>query len=91
MRAIYQQRASIACRILAEAKLEFTEPEAPFYIFPRKPNINSGELATKLLRRGVAIVPGSCFGDYPDHFRIALTVPEEEIKVGLNTLCEELG
>jgi aspartate aminotransferase len=90
MRAIYQQRADLACRILARAKLEFTEPEAPFYLFPRKANLNSAELAAKLLPRGVAIVPGSCFGDYPEHFRIALTVPEEEIEAGLNTLCEEL-
>jgi aspartate/methionine/tyrosine aminotransferase len=71
--------------------LEFTEPEAPFYVFPRKADVNSEQLAAKLLRRGVAIVPGSCFGDYPDHFRIALTVPEEEIEAGLNMLCEELG
>jgi aspartate aminotransferase len=91
MRAIYQQRADLACRILARAKLEFTEPEAPFYVFPRKADVNSEQLAAKLLRRGVAIVPGSCFGDYPDHFRIALTVPEEEIEAGLNMLCEELG
>jgi aspartate aminotransferase len=91
MRAIYQQRADLACRILARAKLEFTEPDAAFYVFPRKANVNSEELAAKLLPRGVAIVPGSCFGDYPEHFRIALTVPEEEIEAGLSTLCEELG
>jgi len=43
-----------------------------------------------LLDSGVAIAPGTAFGDYREYFRIALTVNEEKIKDGLETLCEAL-
>jgi len=38
----------------------------------------------------VAIAPGTAFGDYREYFRIALTVPDEEIEPGLKKICEAL-
>ncbi len=32
----------------------------------------------------------TAFGDYREHFRIALTVPKEEIELGLKNICEAL-
>jgi len=43
-----------------------------------------------MLDKGVAIAPGTAFGDYLEHFRIALTVPDEEIELGLKKICEAL-
>lgn len=90
MRSIYRRRAELACKILSRTKLKFTKPDAPFYIFPRKENLDSETLAFDLLKQGIAIAPGISFGDYREHFRIALSVPEEEIELGLKKLCEAL-
>jgi aspartate aminotransferase len=90
MREKYRQRARATCKMLAETKLEFTEPEAPFYLFPRLANLDSERLAMNLLDRGVAITPGTAFGPYREHFRIALTAPDKEIELGVKTLCEAL-
>jgi len=43
-----------------------------------------------LLDEGVAIAPGTAFGDYREHFRISLTVPRTDIKVALDKICEAL-
>ena len=86
----YQERAKTASKMLSAAGLEFTEPDAPFYVFPRKRGLDSEEFTIKLLDRGVAVAPGTAFGDYREHFRISLTAPREEIKVGLKKICEAL-
>jgi len=85
----YKIRAEMASKMLSEAKLEFTKPDAPFYIFPRRPGLDSEKFALNLLDKGVAVAPGTSFGDYREHFRISLTVPREEIKTALDTICEE--
>jgi aspartate aminotransferase len=87
----YQERANIACEILSKARLEFSKPNAPFYVFPRRRGLDSERFALHLLDNGVAVAPGTAFGDYREHFRISLTVPREEIKIALNKICEALG
>jgi len=87
----YQERAKVACEILAKARLEFSKPDAPFYVFPRRRGLDSERFALDLLDDGVAVVPGTAFGDYREHFRISLTVPREEIEIALNKICEALG
>lgn len=90
IRAVYLRRANIACGILSKTKMSFSTPDAPFYIFPKYATLNSEDLAFNLLDRGVAITPGTAFGDYLEHFRISLTVPEKEIVLGLKKICETL-
>ena len=87
----YQERANIASEILSKAKLEFSKPDAPFYIFPRRRGLDSERFALDLLDKGVAIAPGTAFGDYREHFRISLTVPREKMTTALNKICEALG
>ncbi len=84
----YQERAKMANRILHKAGFEFTEPDAPFYVFPKKKGLDSVKFTLDLLDKGVAIAPGSSFGDYPEHFRISLTAPRNEIETALNIICE---
>lgn len=86
----YQERAKMASTKLAKAGLEFTEPQAPFYVFPRKRGLDSERFVLDLLDKGVAVAPGTAFGDYREHFRISLTAPREEIGVGLDRICEAL-
>ena len=86
----YQQRAIMASKKLKAAGLEFTEPEAPFYVFPRKQGLDSERFTLTLLDKGVAVAPGTAFGDYRDHFRISLTAPREQIAAALDTIREAL-
>jgi len=90
IREDYRRRADLACDILSKTKMQFSRPDAPFYVFPKYENLNSERFALNLLDSGVAIVPGTAFGDYREYFRIALTVPEEEIELGLKKICEAL-
>jgi aspartate aminotransferase len=86
----YKERAKMASEKLSRTALEFTEPEAPFYVFPRKRGLDSERFTLDLLDKGVAVAPGTAFGDYREHFRISLTAPREEIEVGLDKICEAL-
>jgi aspartate aminotransferase len=87
----YQERAKMASKTLAKAGFSFTKPEAPFYVFPKSPGLNSEKFTLDLLDKGVAVAPGTSFGDYKEHFRISLTVPREEIKTALDIISEALG
>ena len=86
----YQERARLASKQLKAAGLEFTEPQAPFYVFPRKRGLDSERFTLELLDKGVAVAPGTAFGDYREHFRISLTAPREEIGTALDRICEAL-
>jgi len=87
----YHERAKMATEVLAKAGLLFTKPDAPFYIFPKWPGLNSEKFTLDLLDKGVAVAPGTSFGDYREHFRISLTAPREEIKKALDIISGALG
>jgi len=84
----YRKRAKMASEILPKAKLEFSKPDAPFYVFPRRRGLDSEKFALNLLDKGVAVAPGTSFGDYREHFRISLTSPRDDLKTALNKICE---
>lgn len=86
----YRRRADLTCEILSKTKVKFSKPDAPFYLFPKYDGLDSERFALGLLDEGVAVTPGTAFGDYREHFRIALTAPEEEIELGLKKICEAL-
>jgi aspartate aminotransferase len=88
IRQEYYERASLATDILSKSSLEFTEPCAPFYIFPRKRGLDSERFALNLLDNGVAVAPGTAFGDYREHFRISLTAPRGDLRMALNKIIE---
>jgi len=90
IREEYEERATMACKALSKAGLSFTKPEAPFYVFPKRNGLDSEKFTMDLLDEGVAIAPGTAFGDYREHFRISLTVPRTDIKVALDKICEAL-
>jgi aspartate/methionine/tyrosine aminotransferase len=86
----YEQRAKMASKTLSKAGFSFTKPEAPFYVFPKRSGLDSEKFTLDLLDKGVAIAPGTSFGDYREHFRISLTAPRNEIKKGLDIIGEAL-
>jgi aspartate aminotransferase len=90
IKAEYLQRAKLASEILSTAKLEFSQPDAPFYVFPKLRGLDSEKFALNLLDEGVAVAPGTSFGDYREHFRISLTAPRDDLRMALNKICEAL-
>jgi aspartate aminotransferase len=90
IRQEYYERASLASEILSKSSLEFTEPCAPFYIFPRKRGLDSEKFALDLLDKGVAVAPGTAFGDYREHFRISLTAPRDDLRIALKKIIEAI-
>ncbi|MGD0645130.1 MAG: pyridoxal phosphate-dependent aminotransferase [Candidatus Bathyarchaeia archaeon] len=86
----YEERAKMASKTLTKAGFLFSKPEAPFYVFPKRKGLNSEKFTLDLLDKGVAIAPGTAFGDYREHFRISLTAPRDEIETALGTISEAL-
>ena len=52
----------------------------------KRQDINTSELAERLLDRGLAIAPGNAFGDYKHFFRISACVEKEKIVEGMDIL-----
>ncbi|MGD6853146.1 MAG: pyridoxal phosphate-dependent aminotransferase [Candidatus Bathyarchaeia archaeon] len=88
IKAKYKTRADLASKKLSAAGFEFTKPDAPFYVFPKKKGLDGTKFTLNLLDSGVAVAPGSSFGDYPEHFRISLTAPDDQIEVALDKIGE---
>ena len=88
VRDVYRERAKLASDMLSKSKLEFSEPSAPFYLFPRRRGLDSERFTLSLLDKGVAVAPGTAFGDYREHFRISLTAPRDDLLIALNKICE---
>jgi aspartate aminotransferase len=86
----YQERAKMSSKTLSKAGFQFTEPEAPFYVFPKCKGLDSEKFTLDLLDKGVAVAPGTSFGDYREHFRISLTAPREQIKTALDIISGAL-
>jgi aspartate aminotransferase len=82
--------------LTAEAKkmdLEFAVPDGAMYLFAKvnKPDFDSVEFANKLLDYGVAVAPGSGFGNYREFIRISACQNEKKLIEGMKILDEVLG
>jgi aspartate/methionine/tyrosine aminotransferase len=88
IKAKYKARADLASKKLKAGGFQFTEPEAPFYVFPKLAGLDGEKFTLSLLDKGVAVAPGTSFGDYREHFRISLTAPDDQIDAGLDKICE---
>ena len=84
---IIEKRLEILSNLAKEMDLEFEVPDGAMYIFARtKSDINTSELAERLLDHGLAIAPGNAFGDYKHFFRISACVEKEKIVEGMDIL-----
>ncbi|OZM57107.1 LL-diaminopimelate aminotransferase [Lottiidibacillus patelloidae] len=82
MNKIFQQRRTIAVRLLNEMNLEVTPAQATFYLWVKLPNtVDTNEFCYNLLDKfGVVVTPGTAFGSYSNNnFRISLSVKEDRL------------
>jgi len=83
-----KKRLDFVCGKLKEMSLRFVEPEGAMYVYPELPNGEDIKLVEKLLEKGVAIAPGSAFGDYYSQFvRISACQPEKILERGLTIMA----
>ncbi len=76
------KKVELTCRELSKIDVSFYKPDGAFYVFPKanKPNFDSAKFAKQLLEQHrVSISPGQSFGDYPEFFRLAVSLPEAQI------------
>ncbi|MEM3095090.1 MAG: pyridoxal phosphate-dependent aminotransferase, partial [Nitrososphaera sp.] len=73
---------------LKEMSLQFVEPDGAMYVYPELPKGDDIMLVEKLLEKGVAIAPGSGFGDHYRQFvRISACQPEKTLEMGLDIMA----
>lgn len=78
---------------IKEMSLRFVEPEGAMYVYPQLPDAGGEDiqLVERLLERGVAIAPGSGFGEsYSRFVRISACRTEEEMAEGLAIIDSEV-
>lgn len=76
------KKVELTCRELDKIDVSYYKPDGAFYVFPKanKPKFDSAKFAKQLLEQHrVSIGPGQSFGDYPEFFRLAVSLPEGQI------------
>ena len=76
------KKVDFTCRELDKIDVSFHRPDGAFYVFPKanKPNFDSVKFAKRLLEEyHVSVTPGLSFGDYPEFFRLAVSLPRPQI------------
>lgn len=86
---VYQDREEKVAKLLKKAGITFVAPSAAFYIFAnlKRP---TEKFCLNLVDKGVAVVPGSAFGPYPNYVRISLTEREDRLIKGIKILVSSL-
>jgi aspartate aminotransferase len=82
-------KVELTCRELGRIDVSFHKPDGAFYVFPKanKPNFDSLAFAKKLLEQNrVSITPGQAFGDYPEFFRLAVSLPKAQIPAAITAI-----
>ncbi len=93
----YRERVDLLVDGLNQVGWPVRKPDATFYVWakiPMKYDEHSAIAFTELLLRetGVAVSPGTGFGEYGEGYvRFALVVPEERIKEALGRIQKFLG
>jgi len=83
-----KKRLEFVCSKLKEMSLRFVEPDGAMYVYPELPTGDDISLVERLLEKGVAIAPGSGFGDYYRQFvRISACQPEKTLEKGLDVMA----
>ena len=86
----YQKRRDLIFKNLKDVT-SLIKPHGAFYFFIKTP-VSSEIFAEKLLKKGVAVVPGKVFGDdYRNYIRISFAVSEEKLKKAFSVIKEALN
>jgi aspartate aminotransferase len=90
---IMRRRLGFVCDRLEKMSLSFVAPDGALYVYPqlREGMDDDIVLINKLLDLGVAIAPGSGFGEsYKRFIRISACQTEEVLEKGLDVLSSAL-
>lgn len=67
----WKARLALAQKCLEEEGFSFAAPQSGMYVFASHPRMaDGGKFALSLLKRGIAVAPGECFGNYRKFIRI---------------------
>jgi aspartate aminotransferase len=85
---LMKRRLEFVCSKLKEMSLRFVQPDGAMYAYPKLPRSEDIPIIEKLLDQGVAIAPGSGFGDlYKQFVRISACQPEKVLEKGLDIMA----
>ncbi len=83
-----KSRLDFVTRKLLELSLDFVQPDGAMYVYPKIPNMDDVTLVERMLEKGVAVAPGSGFGESYKHFiRISACQPEKQLAKGLEVMA----
>lgn len=86
---LIKERLDLISEKLCDMSLDFLTPEGAMYVYPRLrgPIQNDVTLVEKLLNLGVAVAPGSGFGEnYKQFIRISACQPKKILEQGLEVI-----
>ncbi len=85
---IIKRRLDFMCDKLKNMSLRFVQPDGAMYVYPELLKGEDISIVQKLLEKGVAIAPGSGFGDTYNRFvRISACQPENKLQDGLDIMA----
>jgi aspartate aminotransferase len=88
MRDAYRGRRDLVAGLLADAGIGVQRPHGAFYLMlPFAPGTDGRRAALDLVDHGVAVAPGTAFGDQAaDHARISLASSEQALTEGIGRI-----
>jgi aspartate aminotransferase len=85
---LMKTRLDYVCNKLKKMSLRYIEPDGAMYVYPELPNGDDLTIVERLLEKGVAIAPGTGFGDaYKRYVRISACQPEKTLEKGLDVIA----
>ena len=85
---LMKRRLNYVYSKLQKMSLRCVEPDGAMYVYPELPKGDDLTIVEKLLQKGVAIAPGSGFGDaYKRYVRISACQPEKTLEKGLDVMA----
>lgn len=88
---IWSERLSYLTNVMREIGFEFADPKAGMYIFATHSRIENGEnFCMKLLDKGVAVAPGTGFGNFSNFIRISASEEIPVLKEAMETIKSTL-
>jgi aspartate aminotransferase len=85
---LMKSRLGFVCSKLKKMSLRCVEPDGAMYVYPELPKGEDLPIVEKLLEKGVAVAPGTGFGDdYKRFVRISACQPEKMLEKGLDVMA----
>ena len=89
--SVWQPRVDKTSEMLAKAGFKFAKPDAGIYFFLTHDKVLDGEeYAMRLLDAGVAVSPGSAFGDHSRFIRICANQDEKILQEAIDIMAQAL-